>query len=92
VDGWTGGGHDIHNKHLSSHLVPSLFPPLQEQVTLFPLAVHVAVCSASLQNSVQSSSSSLSQLDWATAKDAEPVGRLEKLDGPKSKIEFVYFL
>jgi hypothetical protein len=54
--------NDLHSRHRSSQL-DSLLPPLQEQVTLLPLAVHVAVCSESLQNSLQSLSSSLSQAE-----------------------------
>ena len=54
---------DSHNKHLSSHLVSGFPPPpLQKQVTLFPLAEQVAVASEAEQNSEQLASSSLSQL------------------------------
>jgi hypothetical protein len=60
---------DLHNKHRSSQL-DSLFPPLQEQVILFPLAVHVAVCSVAEQNSLQSSSSSFSQADLEDKNEA----------------------
>ena len=63
---------DLHNKHLSSQL-DSLFPPLHEQVILFPSAVHVAVCAERPQNSLQLSSSSLSQSDPEIEND-ETVG------------------
>lgn len=72
---------DVHNKHLSSQLEPPLFPPLQEQVTLFPLAVHVADCSESPQNSLQSSSSSFSQADLEVKNDGTgPAGWLDSAD------------
>jgi hypothetical protein len=79
---------DLHNRHLSSQL-DSLFPPLQEQVTLFPLAVHVAVCSESLQNSLQSSSSSFSQVDVGEENKKAFVMIRDGFADPKSEIELV---
>ena len=65
-----GKTSDLHKRHLSSQF-DSLFPPLQEHVTLFPFAVQVAVCSDRPQNSLQSASSSLSQPEPDTEKDEE---------------------
>lgn len=68
-----GVTRDLHNRHLSSQF-DSLLPPLQEQVTLLPLAEQVAVCSERPQNSLQSASSSLSQPEPRTEKEDGSAG------------------